>query len=150
MQSDGWPDKGDYPYWALIRILPPRELGLAVARTAQEVARTMTSKKAATIIQEAATAAISQLSTAATHVAEAAVTSAADGDDYPRCGNDLSWLLWWLRHHPIPGPGPDPDPWRNLVTAGLIGLVSTQVAGPVRDHLAAAAKSAAHEVTAKM
>jgi hypothetical protein len=149
MVTDDRPDKQDAPYIGIIRMLPPNALAAVVARTAHLAAHTMSNKDAASVVSKAATAAIAQLSTRAAHGQEEAVTRAGEGDDPPKCGNDLSWLYWWLKHHPHPGPGPDPDPWHDMITAGLIGLVSSQVEGPVRESLATAALSAAHVLTAK-
>jgi hypothetical protein len=128
-----WPGKEDFPYIALIRILPQNVLQVAVATTIERVAQTMNHKASAGDIQKAVKAAIIQINAGQARV------STEGGDEYPQCGNDLALLLSWLSHH----HGPDPGPWYDIATVGLIGQVLIKVGGPLRETVTPVLQAAA-------
>ncbi|HJV37112.1 hypothetical protein [Geomonas sp.] len=139
MDTADFPSKGEFPYRALIRILPESLLNEVAARAIEKVAHTISNREAATAIRKAATTAITQVHS--NHVQFSAET----GDDYPQCGNDLGALLYWMeRHHHNPGP---PQPWYDLATIGLIGQVAMKVGGPVREMMTPALQAATKACT---
>jgi hypothetical protein len=152
MATEDWPDRGDFPLKALIRILPPKERALVVARTIHEAAQKMTNKEVGQIVLKAAKAAINQLSTSSVHGVEDALALGGGGGDDDQCGNYMTWLLDWFRHHGgrVPSGPDDSGGWITLTTVGMVGLLSTQVTGPVRENLASAALSALKVATTQM
>jgi len=115
-------DFGKVPFAELIRARTAAEVDLVAAAVALQAANRLGSQ-AGKVLGTAAKAAV---------IRSAEVGGSrefGDDGDGPPCGNDLTWLLEWLRHHTPPVPDPDPQPWYEVVTIGLVGLVASQLEG---------------------
>lgn len=131
--QEGWPTKEEFPYRALIRILPPTALQLAVANAVEQAAQTITQKEAQGQIREAVNTAVRQLQ-------GMEVRTGAGTVDNEQCGTGLATLLVWLANHPKPHP--QPDPFYNLATIGIIGQVIEQAGGQLQKQVIPALQAA--------
>jgi hypothetical protein len=128
MTSDGWPDRSEFPYRALIRIRYAHEVDLEILRIVQHaVVRTLAHEMATEIVRATTAAAARVARTGATkptpieQAADRLVSLRAVLHDEDLCP------IWTTR--PWPWPDPTPPPWQDLSSVdGIRVLIAAESA----------------------